>query len=130
MARISRSTERPPTPESKIPIGPWFTRERLAGAVPSPSRYKVSAGSGGFQSLAKHAFAGTGGNALVARLLRMFRPWLWGVILGLCVGGGVVLLSSLRYGFSAPLLLLGIVLAIGFGGLALVGAFVGRRTLD
>jgi len=60
----------------------------------------------------------------------MFRPWLWGVILGLCVGGGVVLLSSLRYGFSAPLLLLGIVLAIGFGGLALVGAFVGRRTLD
>lgn len=51
-------------------------------------------------------------------------------ILGICVGGGVVLLSSLRYGFSAPLLLLGIVLAIGFGGLALVGAFVGRRTLD
>jgi hypothetical protein len=60
----------------------------------------------------------------------MPRPWLWGVILGLCVGGGVVLLSSLRYGLSAPLLLLGIVLAIGFGGLALVGAFVRRRTLD
>jgi len=58
------------------------------------------------------------------------RPWLWGVILGFCVGGGVVLLSSLRYGLSAPLLLLGIVLAIGFGGLALVGAFVRRRTLD
>jgi len=58
------------------------------------------------------------------------RPWLWGVILGICVGGGVVLLSSLRYGLSAPLLLLGIVLAIGFGGLALVGAFVRRRTLD
>jgi hypothetical protein len=60
----------------------------------------------------------------------MPRPWLWGVILGLCVGGGVVLLSSLRYGLSAPLLVLGIVLAIGFGGLALVGAFVRRRTLD
>jgi len=60
----------------------------------------------------------------------MPRPWLWGVILGLCVGGGVVLLSSLRYGLSAPLLLLGIVLAIGVGGLALVGAFVRRRTLD
>jgi hypothetical protein len=60
----------------------------------------------------------------------MPRPWLWGVILGLCVGGGVVFLSSLRYGFSAPLLLLGIVLAIGFGGLAMVGAFVRRRTLD
>lgn len=60
----------------------------------------------------------------------MVRPWLGGVILGICVGGGVVLLSSLRYGLSAPLLLLGIVLAIGFGGLSLVGAFVGRRTLD
>jgi hypothetical protein len=50
------------------------------------------------------------------------------VILGLCVGGGVVLISSLRYGFSAPLLLLGVVLAIVFGGLALMGAFVSRRT--
>jgi hypothetical protein len=60
----------------------------------------------------------------------MPRPWLWGVILGLCVGGGVVLLSSLRYGLSAPLLVLGFVLAAGFGGLAVVGAFVRRRTLD
>lgn len=83
-----------------------------------------------FQSRAKYAFAGTGGSGLPARFLLMVRPWLWGVILGICVGGGVVLLNSLRYGFSAPLLLLGIVLAIGFGGLALVGAFVGRRTLD
>ncbi len=56
------------------------------------------------------------------------RPWLLGVILGLCVGGGVVLISSLRYGFSAPLLLLGVVLAIVFGGLAVMGAFVSRRT--
>ncbi|TMC39654.1 MAG: hypothetical protein E6J28_03150 [Chloroflexi bacterium] len=58
----------------------------------------------------------------------MPRPWLWGVILGLCVGAGVVLLSSIRYGLSAPLLLLGLVLAIGFGGLALVGLFVRGRT--
>lgn len=56
------------------------------------------------------------------------RPWLLGVILGFCVGGGVVLISSLRYGFSAPLLLLGVVLAVVFGGLALMGAFVSRRT--
>jgi len=50
-----------------------------------------------------------------------------GVVFGVMVGGGVVLLSSLRYGFSGPLLLIGIVLAIGFGGLALVGLFVRER---
>jgi len=61
----------------------------------------------------------------------MPRPWLWGVILGLCIGAGVVLLSSIRYGLSAPLLILGLVLAIGFGGLALVGLFVrGRPHVD
>ena len=58
----------------------------------------------------------------------MPRPWLWGVILGLFVGTGVVVLSAIRYGFSAPLLLLGIVLAIGFGGLAVMGVFVRGRT--
>jgi hypothetical protein len=57
----------------------------------------------------------------------MTRAWLWAVALGLVVGGGVVILSAARYGLSAPLLLLGIVLLIGFGGLGLVGAFVGRR---
>jgi len=58
----------------------------------------------------------------------MPRPWLWGVGLGLVIGGAVVMLSSLRYGFSAPLLLLGVVLAIVFGALALVGAVARRRT--
>jgi hypothetical protein len=58
----------------------------------------------------------------------MGASWLWAVGLGLCIGAGVVLLSSIRYGFSAPLLLLGIVLAIGFGGLGLIGAVVRRRT--
>ena len=58
----------------------------------------------------------------------MTRPWLWGVGLGVCVGGGVVLLSSIRYGLSAQLLILGIILAVGFGGLALIAAFAGRRT--
>jgi len=52
----------------------------------------------------------------------MPRPWLWGVTLGLCVGAGVVLLASLRYGFSVPLLVLGVVLAVVFGGLPLMGA--------
>ncbi|HEY3085584.1 MAG TPA: hypothetical protein VGK28_09010 [Candidatus Dormibacteraeota bacterium] len=55
-------------------------------------------------------------------------PWAFGLILGLCVGGGVVLVNSLRYGISAPLLVLGMVLLVGFGGLALLGAFVSRRT--
>ncbi len=59
---------------------------------------------------------------------RSERPWLWGLILGVCVGGGVVLISAIRYGFSAPLLLLGIVLGVVFGGLALMSAFVARRT--
>jgi hypothetical protein len=58
----------------------------------------------------------------------MPHTWLWGLSLGLCIGGGVVLLSSVRYGLSAPLLLLGIVLAIGFGGLALFGEFMRPRT--
>jgi len=56
---------------------------------------------------------------------------MWGVGLGLCVGSGVVLLSSIRYGLSAPLLLLGVVLVVGFGGLALIAAFARRgRSLD
>jgi hypothetical protein len=55
-------------------------------------------------------------------------PWVYGLILGLCVGGGVVLVSSIRYGFSAELLLIGIVLVVGFGGLGLMGAVVGRKT--
>jgi hypothetical protein len=57
----------------------------------------------------------------------MSRRWLWGLAFGLLVGGWVVALSAARYGLTAPLLLVGIVLAIGFGGLAFVGAFVGRR---
>ena len=48
--------------------------------------------------------------------------------MGLVIGGAVVMLSSLRHGFSAPLLLLGLVLAIVFGALALVGAVARGRT--
>jgi len=58
----------------------------------------------------------------------MGQSWLWGVILGLCVGLGVIVIGALRYGLSAPLLLIGLVLAVGFGGLALMGPFIRRRT--
>ncbi len=51
-----------------------------------------------------------------------------GLALGVLIGGGVVLVSSMRFGFSGPLMMLGLVLAIVFGGLAWVGAFVNRRT--
>jgi len=64
----------------------------------------------------------------LARSQGMPRSWHWGVALGLCVGAGVVMIGAVRYGLSAPLLVLGIVLALVFGGLALMGPFVGRRT--
>jgi hypothetical protein len=53
---------------------------------------------------------------------------MWAAAMGIAVGGAVVIVSSMRFGVSAPLLLLGIVLAIAFGGLAWVGAFLSRRT--
>jgi len=42
--------------------------------------------------------------------------------------GGVVLVVSILYGLTAPLLLLGLVLLVVFGGLGLVSALVNRRT--
>jgi hypothetical protein len=57
----------------------------------------------------------------------MPEPGRWGIALGLVIGGSVVLVSSLRYGLTVPLLLLGIVLAIAFGGLGLVAVLVRRR---
>lgn len=80
-------------------MGVEFTNERLAGAARVPVRSPC-----------------------------VRPPSLWGVGLGLCVGGGVVLLSAIRYGLSAPLLFLGVVLAVVFGGLALIAAFARKRT--
>jgi hypothetical protein len=57
----------------------------------------------------------------------MPRSWLWGVILGFLVGGGVIVGSSLRYGFSAPLLVLGLVLLVVFGAVGLLEDVVDRR---
>ena len=58
----------------------------------------------------------------------MPRRWLWSLAFGLLVGGCVVALSAARYGLSVPLLLLGIVLAVGFGSLGLLAEFTWRRT--
>src|SRR5207237_10676418 len=61
------------------------------------------------------------------RFFFMPRPWIWGLILGVLVGGGVVLVSSLRVRLSAPLLLLGLRLLVVFGGMVLGGSGVIRR---
>ena len=58
----------------------------------------------------------------------MPQSWQWGLLLGLFVGAGVVVIGSIRYGLSGPLIMLGLVLVIGFGGLALVGPLFRRRT--
>jgi hypothetical protein len=60
----------------------------------------------------------------------MPRRWLWSLAFGLLVGGCVVALSTARYGFSGPLLLLGIVLAVGFGGLGVIASAWRRTTVD
>lgn len=60
--------------------------------------------------------------------MSMSRPWIFGGVLGLLVGGGVVIVSSLRYGFSAPLLAVGVVLAAVFGGLGLIAGLVREQT--
>jgi hypothetical protein len=57
----------------------------------------------------------------------MPRSWHLGVALGLCIGAGVVLIGAIRYGLSAPLLVLGLVLAVAFGGFFALGPFVRRR---
>jgi hypothetical protein len=61
----------------------------------------------------------------------MPRRWLWGLAFGLLVGGCVVALSAARYGFSGPLVVLGIVLVVAFGGLGVIAGIArNRRTLD
>jgi hypothetical protein len=55
-------------------------------------------------------------------------PWLWGVYLGAVIGLAVVLLSALKGGFRPALLLVGLVLLLVFGGIAVIGGFAGRYT--
>jgi hypothetical protein len=54
-------------------------------------------------------------------------PWLWAVIMGLSIGGGIVLVGSILYGFSLPLLVIGVVCAAVFGGLAFMGLLTSLR---
>ena len=56
------------------------------------------------------------------------RPWLWGVYFGIAVAGAVVLLGATMRGFQPGLLLVGLVLLIVFGGIALLGELVRRYT--
>jgi hypothetical protein len=55
-------------------------------------------------------------------------PWIWGLSFGLLVGGGVFVLSTLRYGFRASNLLLAVVVFIAFGLLGSVGGLLRRYT--
>jgi len=51
--------------------------------------------------------------------------------MGLVIGGGIVLVASILYGFSFPLLVVGIVCSAVFGGLAFMGLWTSqRRELD
>ena len=61
----------------------------------------------------------------------MPRRSLWSLAFGLLVGGCVVALGAARYGFSGPLLFLGIVLVVAFGSLGAITEVTSRRpTLD
>jgi hypothetical protein len=53
-------------------------------------------------------------------------PWSWGVMFGAIVGGGVLILSTLKYGFRLSNLILGVVVFIAFGLLGFVGGLARR----
>lgn len=56
------------------------------------------------------------------------RPWLWGVYFGAIVAGAFVAISATIRGFGPGLLLVGMVLLVVFGGIALLGGLVRRST--
>jgi hypothetical protein len=51
-------------------------------------------------------------------------PWIWGLSFGMIVGGGVFLLSTLKFGFRVSNLILGLVVFITFGLLGVVGGLL------
>jgi hypothetical protein len=51
-------------------------------------------------------------------------PWIWGLSFGVIVGGGVFLLSTLRFGFRFSNLMLGLVVFITFGLLGSLGGLL------
>jgi hypothetical protein len=56
------------------------------------------------------------------------RPWIWGLSFGLLVGGGVFILSTLKFGLRFSNLMLGLVVFITFGLLGFVGGLLRRFT--
>jgi hypothetical protein len=57
------------------------------------------------------------------------RPWIWGLTFGLIVGGGVLILSTIRYGIRLSNLILALVVFVAFGLLGFVGGLMRRFTL-
>lgn len=55
-------------------------------------------------------------------------PWIWGLSYGLLVGGGVFILSSLRFGVRFSNLMLGCVVFVAFGLLGFVEGLFRRYT--
>ncbi len=53
-------------------------------------------------------------------------PWIWGLSFGLLVGGGVFILSTLKFGLRFSNLVLGLVVFIAFGLLGFVGELLRR----
>lgn len=55
-------------------------------------------------------------------------PWIWGLSFGVLVGGGVFLLSTLKFGLRISNLVLGLVMFITFGLLGFLGGLLHRFT--
>jgi hypothetical protein len=55
-------------------------------------------------------------------------PWIWGLLFGLFVGGGVIVLSTLKFGLRASSVILGVVIFVAFGLLGIVGGVFRRFT--
>jgi len=55
-------------------------------------------------------------------------PWIWGLSFGVIVGGGVFLLSTLKFGFRVSNLVLGLVVFTTFGLLGFMGGLLRRFT--
>ena len=56
------------------------------------------------------------------------RPWIWSLSFGVLVGGGVFLLSTLKFGFRISNLILGVVVFIAFGLLGFLGGLMRMYT--
>jgi hypothetical protein len=55
-------------------------------------------------------------------------PWIWGLSFGVLVGGGVFLLSTIKFGLRFSNVMLGLVVFITFGLLGFLGGLLRRFT--